>query len=217
MFSVLFAMALAAGQGRDPPEMTDLDRAVLAELNWARAHPRDYADELRAYRDDFDGVIAYSNDAPDGLQTREGVAAVDDAIAFLDRQAALPPLDESGVLAGGADDLVIDQGRTGQVGHYSSAGLDPSARVRRHGGGAYVGEIIAYGQPSARGIVRQLIVDDGVPSRGHRTSIYSATYRYAGARCGPHPGYSAVCVVDLSATVDGTIRLSRPAAPQQAD
>lgn len=205
--------ALAAGDAAVPPS---LDGDVLTELNWARAHPQAYADELRAYRERFDGPIAYPDDAPDGVMTKEGVAAVDDAIAFLARQQAMPPLHFSPVLAGGADDLVADQGYSGRVGHYTAAGLNPGARVKRHGGDIYVGEVVAYGQPDARSIVRQLIVDDGVARRGHRALIYSPTYHYAGARCGQHASYGAMCVVDMAATRDGSPQLpgtTEPIAP----
>lgn len=187
--------------GAAPPP--DLDREVLEEMNRVRADPRAYAGELRDYRLHMEGLVAYPDDAPDGLMTREGARAVDEAIDFLERQAPLPPLGASSILAGGAADLVADQGRSGRVGHYTALGLDPGARVRRHGGDVYVGEVIAYGPHDARGVIRQLIIDDGVARRGHRLLIFSSQFRYAGAACGPHVAYGAMCVVDLSATATG--------------
>ncbi|HWW27811.1 MAG TPA: hypothetical protein VNZ85_18150, partial [Caulobacter sp.] len=52
-----------------------LDDAVLDELNFARARPAEYADELRRELN--------RSDDPD---------AVEEAIDFLERQASLPPL-----------------------------------------------------------------------------------------------------------------------------
>lgn len=187
-----------------------LEADVLAELNRARADPQRYADDLRDYRNGFDGFVAYSRETPDGIMTKEGPAAVDEAIAFLERQPPLPPLGETGLLSKGAGDLVADQGRSGQVGHISTGGLDPSARMLRHGGGAYVAEVITYGPPDPRSVVRQLIVDDGVVRRGHRLLVFSGQYRFAGVACGPHATYGAMCVVDMSASADG-----RPVVPRE--
>lgn len=201
-------LALAPIDREEPPT---LESAVLAELNRARADPQGYADELRSYRDGFDGLIVYSPETPAGITTREGTAAVDDAITFLARQPPLGPLAGSTVLALGPADLVADQAVTGGIGHVTSTGLNPSDRMQRRGGGAYVAEVITYGPPDPRSVVRQLIVDDGVARRGHRALVFSAHYRFAGAACGPHPGFGAVCAVDLSASADGKPVL--PAAP----
>ncbi|OYY69976.1 CAP domain-containing protein [Sphingomonas sp. 28-63-12] len=196
--------AVAPGDSRSDPR---LNEDVLAELNRARADPQGYADELRAYRDDFDGPVAYSREAPDGVMTHEGPAAVDDAIAFLNRQPGLDPLNGSAMLALGAGALVIDQAAGTRIGHVTLAGLDPSARMRQHGGNIYVGEVIAYGQADPRSVVRQLIVDDGVARRGHRALVFSTLYRFAGVECGPHGRYGAMCVIDLSATPDGSPKI----------
>ncbi|WP_066479239.1 MULTISPECIES: CAP domain-containing protein [unclassified Sphingomonas] len=184
-----------------PPD--DIERAIIAELNFARANPRDYAEELRDYRGYFEGRVVYPPDDPEGQSTREGVAAVDDAIRFLERQPPLPALDDARILDLAARDHADDQGATGAIGHVGRNGSTPGDRVRRRGGDIYVGEVISYGQRSARAVVRQLIVNDGVPGRGHRQLVFSSRYRFAGAGCGTHPRQRTVCVVKLSATPDG--------------
>ena len=78
-----------------------------------------------------------------------------------------------------------------------------SDRMRRHGRWSATGEAIAYGPHRAEDVVLQLIIDDGVPDRGHRQAVFSARYRYAGVACGPHPRYRTLCVVELSSTPDG--------------
>ena len=208
MIAAMLAL-MSADTGIDPR----LNDAVLTELNRARADPQGYADELRRYRDGFDGLVVYSPESPDGIMTREGTAAVDDAIAFLDRQPALGPLGGSLVLARGAGALVADQATRTRVGNLTLAGLDPSARMRLHGGNIYVGEVISYGPPDPRSVVRQLIVDDGVARRGHRALVFSGLYQFAGVDCGPHAGYGAMCVIDLAATPDGSPKL--PGSPPQ--
>jgi uncharacterized protein YkwD len=179
--------------------------AVVAEINRLRADPPAYAQELRAYRQQFRGrLVADGN--PGGTMTREGVKAVDEAIRALERQPPLPPLQVGRVLALAAQDHADDQGPRGLVGHQSASGATPSQRVVARGGGPYISETISYGSTSARAVVRQLVVDDGVADRGHRKALLSPEFRYAGAGCGPHAGYVAMCVVDFGRTIDGRPR-----------
>ena len=68
-----------------------------------------------------------------------------------------------------------DQGPKGLTGHDSSDGSSMADRVRRRNSGlSYIGigENISYGENKGFDIIRQLIVDDGVPSRGHRENTF---------------------------------------------
>lgn len=180
-----------------------LERAIVAELNFARTQPRRYAGRLRDYRRYFRGKIVHYPGKPEGLRTVEGVAAVDEAIAFLERQAPVGALAPAPLLARAADDHVADQGPRGATGHHSRNGDDPRDRVRRRGGGNYVAETITYGPPSAAEVVRQLIVDDAVPGRGHRRTVFAAEMRFVGVGCGAHKVYRMMCVAEFARKADG--------------
>jgi uncharacterized protein YkwD len=180
-----------------------LTREILAEINFARTQPRDYAERLRAYRTLFRGkIVRYPGNA-DGLITSEGVKAVDEAIRFLDQQAALEPIEASALLARVARDHVAEQGPRGATGHISADGANPRDRAQRRGLGIYVAEVITYGPPTAAEVVRQLIVDDAVPGRGHRKTLFAAEMRFAGVACGPHRVYRVMCVANLGREPDG--------------
>ena len=62
-----------------------------------------------------------------------------------------------------------------------------------------VAENISYGGNTARGVIIQLIVDDGVPGRGHRVNIFSPTYRFVGVGCESHARYNGTCTLDFAA------------------
>jgi uncharacterized protein YkwD len=210
----LAAAALAACSplpvaATDAPRGRGLEAQVLERINHARQNPRAYADELREFRRYFDGDIVYERGDPNGVYTREGVSAVDEAIDFLERQTPLPPLGRGDLLALAAQDHAMDQGEAGATGHKSRDGAGPGERVRRRGGDIYVGESISYGMTDADAVVRQLIVDDGVPGRGHRTLLFQNNFHFAGVGCGVHRRYGHLCVVDLAATTDGTPMLPR--------
>ena len=194
------AALLLTGSARGYPD----NATMLAEINALRADPQGYADMLREYRRGFRGKIHYNGEDDEvGWATREGADAVDEAIAALDRLAPLPPLGPGRILEFAAGDHGAAQGRDGSEGHIGAGGTVPGARVKRRGGDIYVAEVISYGSNTAADALRQLVIDDGVRNRGHRKLLMQAQYKFAGAWCGPHPRWRAVCVVDLAATPDG--------------
>jgi hypothetical protein len=162
---------------------------VLTELNYARANPRSYARELRRYD------AAYERDR--GWDDPE---AVEDAVDFLMRQRPLAPLRRDRGLEAAAALHADAQGPRGGVGHGASGSL--SRRLQSQG--VYAGlaaEAISYGQPTPRDVVRQLIIDSGVPNRGHRRDIFNGAYEFAGVACGRHARYSAMCVINFTGVV----------------
>jgi len=189
------------------PAIRPIDTAsLIVQLNAARADPHSYGHGLQQYRAWFHGdLLRYPNLDYD-IETEEGVAVVDETIAWLGHQSPLVKVEPSALLAKAAAAHLADQARTGGQGHAGSDGSSPGERVRRLGGGAYVAEIISYGSVDAVDAMRQLIVDDGVADRGHREIVYSAELRFAGAACGPHPIYGSMCVIDLGVTPDGNWR-----------
>ena len=51
---------------------------------------------------------------------------------------------------------------------------------------------------TAEDVILQLIVDDGVPDRGHRRILFNPAYTLVGAACAPHPVWREVCVLDFA-------------------
>src|SRR3546814_16835701 len=103
--------------------------------------------------------------------------------------------------------LPIFQSRSGAVGHYTR-GSGPGERMRARGGGPYVSEVITYGHHTPEGVVDQLLIDDGVPGRGHRHSLLRPTPRYAGIACRRPPLHRTMCVPPPS-----TARAAYPPPP----
>jgi len=130
------------------------------------------------------------------ILTKEGDAALVEAIQFLESVKPLPALKVSQGMSRGARDHVEFQGKGGTIGHGSTEGGQPWDRISRYGTWKKtVGENIAYGQSRARDVVVSLIVDDGVPGRGHRQNIFNPNFRVVGNACGPHAIYGTMCVM----------------------
>ena len=102
----------------------------------------------------------------------EGAQGVLQAAASVSTQTPRPPLQCSEVLAAAAADHAAEQGPRNETGHDGADGSGPGARVKRRGGGTYVGELISYGWAKPATVVRQLVIYDGVLSRGHRQAIF---------------------------------------------
>lgn len=175
-----------------------IQKAVLDELNVARTTPMKYVEHLKDHRRAFKGKL-FIGTAGVRRMTNEGVAAVDEAIAALSKQAPLPALKFSEGLALAALDHVEDTGPKGLVSHEGSDGSGSGTRIRRYGDVAGAsGECISFGYYEARQIVMALIIDDGVPSRGHRRSIYNEKFQFAGMAAGPHKTFKNMCVIDFA-------------------
>jgi len=114
----------------------------------------------------------------------------------------LPVLLPSENLTKAARYHAIDMGDNGKTGHNSSDGTRFATRVRSYSKGGYIAENCSYGYNDALNIVMQLLIDDGVPSLGHRINILSTNYTAVGVAIEPHTGYSYNCVMDFSDTVE---------------
>jgi len=166
------------------------EEEVLAVINFARTNPQAFARSLRDADTEF---ATWVGDEP---------GARDEAIAFLMRQPPLAPLRWDDRLGSAARGLADAQGGTGQVGHRGPLGDTFPQRLQKVG--FYAGltaEGISYGQMSAEDVVRQLVVDSGVPNRGHRQDIFGRSYQAAGVGCAEHARYGGMCVVEYAGAI----------------
>lgn len=175
---------------------------VLDELNLARTRPDRYAEFAREYRNLFDGRYVRRPGEPT-IITREGTAAVDEAITYLAKASPLAPVTGSSGMSRAAADHVRDQSSSGETGHTGSDGSQPWERINRYGTWkARVAENISYGAEAPREVVLNLIVDDGVEDRGHRENIFNPYLRVVGIACGDHPLYQRMCVMTMAAAYE---------------
>jgi len=201
--SLLLLAVLVADPARAAPAvpsyLSRLEAQVLAELNHVREAPRSYAAALGELRKHYRGrLLELPGQVP--LMTVEGAAALDEAVRALRASPALPRFLCSPGMSRAARGHAEDIGPRGLTSHVGSRGTDPFRRLQCCGtweGAA--GENIQYGGRDAREVVVQLLIDDGVPGRGHRKNVLSSRFRVVGVGCGRHARFRTVCVIDFAA------------------
>lgn len=173
---------------------------ILTELNRVRSNPKKYAEEeLKPRLKYFDGKL-YKVPGQIPLQTNEGAPAVQECIDVLMKTNPMETLALENGLCLAAQWLADDQANTGKIGHNGSDGSSPLDRMNRYGKVITAGENCAYGPKTGKEIVAQLLIDDGVPGRGHRINILNPIFKKVGIGYndeGKAP-YGAVSVMDFA-------------------
>jgi uncharacterized protein YkwD len=178
--------------------LSPLENAVIYEINMARANPRSYATFLEEWKWYFDGRLL-KIPGERIILTKEGATAVNEAMNVVRSMNPVPRLSPSKGMSLGAKDHVKDQGSSGSIGHRGRDGSQAWDRVNRYGTWEKsIAENISYSSDKARNIVIGLIIDDGVPGRGHRKNIFNPDFRVIGVACGHHRTYGTVCVITFA-------------------
>ena len=210
---VMIAAMLAVSQGitlRDNTGYKPYNKAVFDAHNKARADPAYYATLAEAFKTRFvydssgnptngiwkdDDFVAKSTYCSFTLTTSEGVKAFDEAISYLKNfNQKLSQLTWSESLSQSCFDHISAQGPAGGNGHYGSAGDSPKDRISKYSKWTGLGENLSYSDVKyPEDPILQLLIDDGVPSRGHRTNILKDSYTHLGVSCGCHSVYGEMC------------------------
>jgi len=185
-----------------------MEERIAQELTWARTCPDEVVAALRERKKLYKGKEYYPPERQGGcVVTKEGLAVVDEAIAFVREVGSMGGVGdrpEPGLSLAGKDH-VSDIGQTGAASHDSSDGTGAPDRARRYGQFRSYGECLWYGSEisDARAIVLDLIVDDGVPSRGHRKGVLNKVYDCVGVAYGQHATFGRMAAMELAAGWSG--------------
>src|SRR2546421_8557369 len=172
-------------------------QAVIREMNLARQNPALYASFVQELRNRMSGNVLVLP-GHTRIRTKEGTAALNEAIRFLQSAQPLPPLTLSRGMSQAAADHCADQA-DGGFGHEGKDRSHAGQRIARYGNfsGSW-GENVSYGKSTARDVVLALIIDDGLPARKHRANIFNSNFNFAGAAFGPHARFGTMCSMDFA-------------------
>jgi uncharacterized protein YkwD len=171
-----------------------LERGVLDELNRVRSDPQDYAAGLERDLQYYRGNLFRRPGDESALETREGTAAVREAIRVLRQAKPMATLRPSFGMTLGARDHVKDQASRGLMNHKGTDGSMAWDRVSRYGDWkTKISENMTFGPSTPHDVVAALIVDDGITDRGHRKNILDPDVKMVGISCGPHKALRVMC------------------------
>ncbi len=178
--------------------LSEREQQVVEELNRARKDPGSYVRFLRESLKYYERK-ELKRPGKVTIQTQEGKPAVEEGIRFLEKTHPVGALKISRGMSQAAEDLVEAQGKVGALGHISPDMSNPGERVNRYGRWEKtIGENISYGPVGAKDVIASLIVDDGVPDRGHRKNIFNPAFHVVGVACGSHSVYRNMCVITFA-------------------
>lgn len=160
--------------------MQQVEKDVVYILNLVRQYPREFNNTVLAQ------WPAYTN--------RPGLATNQYYTSLVKTLSAMKP---AGILK--ADSLcwvsaqchAYSSGKTGYVGHER---VSPPCEKLKH----LNGECCQYGYSKAIEIVVDLLIDEGIPSLGHRFICLSPYYGVVGVSIQPHKSYGVNTVLDFS-------------------
>jgi len=154
--------------------MSAQEIAMLDEINLVRSNPVGYITYVEQYKRDIQSGKSFGS----------SLAVCDELIAELRRTPRLSILKPAPCLYNAAKYHGLDQKSRGSTGHDGSDGSWPWDRVKRACSQMTDGnENLVGGPADVREAVILLLVDDGIPSRGHRKTllnkdwVYGATYK----------------------------------------
>ena len=179
--------------------LSEFEKKVIEETNLLRTKPKDYVEFLKARRPYYKDLL-YKEPFRSPVVIVEGISALEEAIAFLEKVEPVSTLKPAEELSLSARDHVKDSGSKGITGHYGSDGSSPVTRIQRYRKDAKLaGENIDYGWVDPREVVISLFVDDGIYNRGHRKNLFQKDFVYIGVSCGFHLDYPLMCVQNFGA------------------
>ena len=184
------------------PTPTAVD--LLNAHNAVRANPKSLVPVVQAYRNAFNAASSMATPVgKPALTVLEGAQALDEAIAFLNAQAAVPPLTLNDKMTQAALLFAQDIGGRGVQSHIGADGSTLPVRLQRVGKVSAPGaENDAYGIPTAEWGIVAWIVDSNFPTRGHRVTIFNPDLKVVGFGCAPHKSaFGNCCVADFAAAM----------------
>lgn len=150
--------------------MSSEELAMMDEVNLMRSNPAGYIPYIEQYKRDIQSGKSFGS----------SIAVCDELIEELRRTTPLSILKPAPCIYDAAKKHGLDQKARGSTGHDGSDGSWPWDRVKRECTQMTDGnENLVGGPADVREAVILLLVDDGIPSRGHRKTLLNKDWEYA--------------------------------------
>ncbi len=158
--------------GKSATYLTPVEKQMLLEINFARAYPKVYAKIISKY-------LANESNSAFGLNNDTYNAGIE-LIKELNELAPLSILQPSECVYNAAKKHGLDSQKRGFFDHQGSDGSMPWDRILKECKEYKTGSENGAGNvsESPRPAVIQLLLDDGISSRGHRRNLLDPKWKY---------------------------------------
>jgi len=161
--------------------LTAVENEVIRELNRIRLDPQEVAGRLKSDRTPYFRGNDFHPPAGRALRTREGIHAVNDAIATLSVARPVGALLPSAGMSLACHESVSQASSTG------STDSDAVRRLTSHGTpNGHCMELIGFGDTGGQEMVWRLMICDGDPKRAQRNVILNGKWKHVGVAVGEH-------------------------------
>ncbi len=167
---------------KDVQILSHREKGVILYVNIARYYPKYFLDNI---------LIPYM----DSAKTNKKSMFYKTLLTDLNNAKSLNPLTFNAKLYPIAKKQARNMGWSGKVGHSSSRGKTFEERTVDF---SRCGEDCSYGYRNDLDIVFQLMLDEGVPSLGHRKNILDPSYKTIAVSIYRHRKYKWNCVIDFA-------------------
>lgn len=138
------------------------------------------------------------------LVTKEGKAAIREAIGFLEKQEPIEgDMKICKALCRSAQMHADDTGPKGITGHFGSDGSEMHERIEKFVEYTeWMGENCNYSQfTKARDVVIDLLIDDGISDRSHRRNLFIPDFTCLGIGVADHSKFGKAVVINYASDV----------------
>ena len=171
------------------------ENELYKEINELRRDPSAYSKKISKSKENFKGNVWIYPETHEGIQTKEGPAAYDEAIDYLNNISPLEELVHSkGLTNISRDFLELFQKNP-------SDKTDINSIIDKYG--SYSGSfrrLVEFGAPTAEQTIINLIVCDGNKSRVNRDALLDENLKSVGISSGKHDIYRT-CSVIMACTI----------------
>lgn len=177
------------------PKYSSFRKGVIDELNRMRTSPKDYASEIRIYKQYFKGKVLRLPGSSVGISTNEGPEAYEEAAQFLDNVQPVEPLKYNPGLAHIAQDLLTEIQKLGDdLDKTDSINVDKIIDKYGRFNGNFT-RSMDFGSKDPKMVLINLIVSDGDKARGQRDTIFSTNLKEIGVSTGPQTTYGQCTII----------------------
>ncbi len=153
--------------------LTAMDKEMIKEINFVRQYPSVYADIISKHLAEESKLLG------SGLSKAKYDAGVE-LIDELKMMETAQPLYPKKCVYEAAKKHGEDCKQRGFTAHTGSDDSSPFSRIAAACAGLNGNENITGGKKNARILVIQLLIDDGISSRGHRYNMLNPNWKYVG-------------------------------------